>query len=319
MTGTSSSLRLVVAVIVGAVVAAALTGAGTTLRDPGTAEIGELWQDPGDIAARDLRWGRGGQALLPSPDVAYRFVAIDAAGYSAGYDVVDPQGRQWDVKTGVEAQPELIASRVLWAIGFHQPIVYFVSEWKLTNGPVAKPLPGRFRLDSDRGTVGDWSWTDNPFKGTRQLKGLILANLLFNNWDLKTSNNKIFTMPAATAAGSQRWFVVQDLGASLGKTAWPVGTRNRVADYESQNFILGVQDGRVQFDYQARHRELLENITPADVVWITQLLSRITDRQWDDVFEAAAMPDDVKARYTRKIKAKIQEGLGLQAHTVNQS
>lgn len=317
MTVPPSSVRLVVAVLVGAVVAAVLTGPGPAPLGPATAELGELWQDPGDVAARDLRWGRGGRALLPSPGVDYQFQALDALGYSAGYDVIDPDGRRWDVKTGEEAQPELIASRVLWAIGFHQPIVYFVSEWRLTNGPVEKPLPGRFRLDSDHATVGDWSWTDNPFRGTRELKGLLLANLLINNWDLKTTNNKIYTL--TTATGSERWFVVQDLGASLGKTAWPLGNRNQVDDYERQDFIAGVQDGRVQVGYHARRRHLLEDITPADVVWITQLLSRITDRQWADVFAAAAMPDDVSARYIRKIKSKIQEGLALQAPAVNQS
>ncbi|MDP2321658.1 MAG: hypothetical protein Q8O42_20245 [Acidobacteriota bacterium] len=317
MTAPPSSLWLGGAVIVGAVIAATLTVAGPAPPVPATAEIRELWQDPGDVAARDLRWGRGGQALRPSPDVDYQFETIDALGYSAGYDVVDPDGRRWDVKTGEEAQPELIASRVLWAIGFQQPVVYFVAEWRLANGPVATPLPGRFRLDSDHATVGDWSWTDNPFKGTRELKGLLLANLLINNWDLKTSNNKIYTLTSAT--GSERWFVVQDLGASLGKTAWPLGNRNQVDDYESQDFIVGVQDGRVQVDYHARRRHLLEDLTPGDVVWITQLLSRITDRQWADVFAAAAMPDDVSARYIRKIKSKIQEGLALQAHTVNQS
>jgi hypothetical protein len=314
MTASPSSIRLVVAVIAAAVVAALLTGAGSSPTVPGPAEIGELWRDPGDVAARDLRWGRGGQGLLPRPDVDYQFESIDAVGYSAGYDVIDPQGRRWDVKTGDEAQTELIASRVLWAIGFHQPIVYFVPEWRLANGPVATPLPGRFRLDADHDTAGDWSWIGNPFTGTRQLKGLLAANLLLNNWDLKTSNNKVYTTPAAG-----RWFVVQDLGASLGKTAWPVGSRNRVDDYESQDFILGVQDGRVQFDYQARHRELLEHMTPADVAWVAGLLARITDRQWTDVFDAAAMPDEVGARYVRKIKSKIQEGLGLQADTVNPS
>jgi len=317
MTAPSSSLRLTVAVLVGAVVAAALTAAGPGPPVPATAGIHELWQDPGDVAARDLRWGRGGQALLPSPDVDYQFEAIDAVGYSAGYDVIDPEGRRWDVKTGEEAQPELIASRVLWAIGFQQPITYFVPEWRLVSGPVEKPLPGRFRLDSDHETVGEWAWSDNPFTGTRELKGLLLANLLINNWDLKTTNNRIYTMASATT--TERWFVVQDLGASLGKTAWPVGNRHRLDDYESQDFIVGVQDGRVQIDYQARRRHLLEDLTPADVVWITQLLSRITDRQWADVFAAAAMPDDVSARYIRKIKSKIQEGLALQAHTVNQS
>lgn len=315
MTAAASSLRLVVAVIVGAVAAAALTGAGMSPKAPATAPMQELWQDPGNIAARDLLWGRGGKAQAPSPDVDYEFQGIDAVGYSAGYDVIDPGGREWDVKTGDEGQPEVVASRVLWAIGYHQPIVYFMPEWRLKNGPVPTPLPGRFRLSSDHDRVGEWSWTDNPFRGTRQLKGLILANLLINNWDLKPSNNKILSVPTAT--GRQRWFVAQDVGASFGKTAWPVGNRNSIDDYESQHFVLGVQDGRVQFDYQARHRELLEDITPGDVVWTARLFARITDQQWQDAFRAAHMPDDISARYIRKIKSKIQEGLSLSTYTVN--
>jgi hypothetical protein len=307
------STKLVIGVFLAAVIAAVLTAAGRVAPPtPADASIEELWQDPGDIATRDLRWGRGGKALMPSADVEYEFKGVDAVGYSAGYDVVDPQGREWDVKTGDEAQPEVVASRLLWAVGFHQPIVYYVPEWKMKNGPVTRPFSGRFRLSSDHDGVGEWSWSENPFKGTKELKGLVLANLLVNNWDLKPSNNKIFSVP--TPRGERRWFVAQDIGASFGKTAWPVGNRNRVDDFERQGFVLGVENGRVQFDYQARHKELLEDITPADVIWISQLFSRITDQQWSDVFHAAAVPEDISVRYITKLKSKIQEGLALQTH-----
>jgi len=311
----SPSWRLVIGVMIGAIVAAALTAVGRVPAVRGTPDLAELWQDPGNIAARDLRWGRGGKALHPSPETEYEFKALDAVGYSAGYDVVDPQGRKWDVKTGDEGQPEVVASRLLWAIGYHQPTVYYVPDWKLKNGPVPKPLGGRFRFSADHDGIGEWSWSENPFKGTRELKGLILANLLINNWDLKTSNNKIFSVPAA--AGAQRWFVAQDIGASFGKTGWPVGNRNSVDDYERQNFVVGVDNGRVQFDYQARHRELLEDITPDDVVWIAQLFARITDTQLADAFVAAEMPAETSERYIRKIKSKIQEGLSLSTTTVD--
>jgi len=315
MSKRSPRWQLIAGVAVAAVVAAVLTGAGGPPKVAGPASVDELWQDPGDIAARDLRWGPGGKTLAPSADVDYLFRAIDAVGYSAGYDVVDPQGREWDVKTGDEAQPEVVASRLLWAVGFHQPVVHFVPEWKLKNGPVPVPFPGRFRLGSDHDSVGDWSWTQNPFTGTRELKGLIVANLLINNWDLKPSNNKILAV--ATPGGPRRWFVVQDVGASFGKTGWPVGNRNSVADYETQGFIVGVEQGRVQFDYQARHKDLLEDITPNDVVWTAQLFSRITDQQLADAFRAAAMPGDVSERYIRKLKSKINEGLSLKANTVS--
>jgi len=314
MSTRSSRWQLVAGVMIAAVVAAVLTGAGGPPTVAGPVSVDELWQDPGDITTRDLRWGPGGPTVVPSADADYEFKAIDAVGYSAGYDVVDPQGREWDVKTGDEAQTEVVASRLLWAVGFHQPVVHYLPDWKLKNGPVPVPFAGRFRLASDHDSDGDWSWTDNPFKGSRELKGLIVANLLINNWDLKPSNNKILAVDSRS--GPQRWFVVQDIGASFGKTSWPVGNRNSVADYESQDFIVGVQNGRVQFDYQARHKDLLEDITPGDVVWISRLFARITDAQLADAFRAAAMPDDVSERYIRKLKAKIEEGLNLKAITV---
>ena len=82
-----------------------------------------------------MRWGRGGQALAPSGETEYEFKATDTTGYSPGYDVVDAKGRKWDVKTGDEGQPEVMASRLLWAVGYHQPIVYFVPEWTDEAGP----------------------------------------------------------------------------------------------------------------------------------------------------------------------------------------
>ena len=304
-----SPLRVAAGVLVAAMAAAVLTASQAANPKSRRATIEELWKDPGNIAARDLRWGRGGKSLSPAPDSEFEFKGSDTTGYSPGYDVVDGEGRKWDVKISDEGQTEVMASRLFWAIGFHQPVVYFVPEWTMKNGPVSRPNSGRFRLSSDHDADGDWSWTDNPFRGTRQLKGLIVANLIINNWDLKPSQNRIYS----EVRNPSRWFVVQDLGASFGKTAWPVGNRNNIDDFESQQLVLGVDNGRVQFDYHARHRELLEDITPADVVWVCRLFNRITDKQWADLFAGAAIAPEVGLRYTRKIKSKIQEGLALQS------
>ena len=59
-----------------------------------------------------------------------------------------------------------------------------------------RPQPSaRFRFQSDHPSIGQWSWTDNPFVGTRELNGLVAVNLLLNNWDLKTSNNRLYSTP----------------------------------------------------------------------------------------------------------------------------
>jgi hypothetical protein len=82
--------------------------------------IGELWQDPSDLEQRDLFHGPEGTRLLPR-DASYAFVAKDTSGWSPGFDVRDGDGVEWSVKLGAEAQSEVVSSRILWAIGFHQP------------------------------------------------------------------------------------------------------------------------------------------------------------------------------------------------------
>ena len=65
--------------------------------------------------------------------------------------------------------------------------------------------------------MSDWSWYENPFVSTQAFKGLVVANLVLNNWDWKTSNNKVYDVSSADGS-ARRVYVVRDLGASLGKT-----------------------------------------------------------------------------------------------------
>ncbi len=274
------------------------------------ASIAELWVQPKNIAERDLLLGPGGPKDVPSKDGVYTVVGQDSTGNSFGYDVTDEQGRTWDLKLGIEAQPEVVASRVLWAIGYHQPVMHLVPTWRKKGDEAMPQSSARFRLQSDHKSEGDWSWQSNAFSGTRQMKGLLVANLVLNNWDLKDTQNRIYTS-ANRATQPARRFVVQDLGAALGRTAWPIGNRNDIDDFESQKLIASVKDGVITFDYHARHRELLDDITPDDVAWVCGLMSRITDEQWADAFRAASYPPDIAARYIAKLKSKIAEGVAV--------
>jgi hypothetical protein len=273
--------------------------------------MAELWEAPADIAARDLYFGPGGRDLAPRPGAAYRVLGLDNKGHSSGYDVVDAQGREWAVKLGEEAQSDVVVSRILWAIGYHQPVTYFVPEWNVSGRSMEKPPPGRFRLSSDHKVIGEWSWTDNPFEDTRPFRGLVVANLVLNNWDFTKENTRIYKMKKKPSGFPARRYVVQDVGGSLGRTKWPIGTRNNVDDFESERLIQGVRDGRVDFTYKARHRLLVKDFGVADVVWACRLLDRLSDSQLDDAFRAAGYPPQIRARYVRKIRAKIREGLTL--------
>lgn len=270
-----------------------------------------LWVNPADLESRDLFYGPGGRELVPSPDVPYRFRTQDTRGHSGGFRVEDPLGRTWKVKIGDEVESEIAVSRILWAIGYRQPVMHYVARWRMKGGPKLTPQPGRFRLESDHANDGEWSWEDNPFVHSRPFRGLVVANILLNNWDLATSNNRVYRIkgPGASAA---RWYVVQDLGGSLGRTHWPIGGRNDIDGFESQSFIQSVHDDRVDFDYHGPHRSLVDDLTVADVLWTCRLLSRLSDRQLLDAFRAAGYPEDVQQRYVRKIRRKIDEGRALE-------
>jgi len=289
---------------------AAETPAPRTL--PANASMDQLWVKPARISSRDLFYGPGGRSLIPDPAARYAFKKYESSGHSKGYDVKDPSGRTWKVKVGEEAQAEIVVSRILWAIGYHQPVLHYLPHWNMTGGPSNEGRPGRFRLESGHVKMGAWEWDKIPLAGTRPCRGLVIANLLLNNWDLSTSNNRIYQSKGTQTEGPRTWYVVQDVGGSLGRTAWPVGTRNNIDDFESQEFVKSVENGHVVLDYHARHRELLKEITPDDVVWTCRLLSQLTDRQLHDAFRAGGYPRAISERYIRKIKQKIHEGLELE-------
>jgi hypothetical protein len=282
-------------------------------------KVGELWIAPEDIGSRDLFHGPGGAELSPQAATPFMWIATDTSGYSPGFDVRGPDGRVWSVKLGPEAQTEVAASRILWAIGYHQPPTYYLKNWQLSGGPGGQQPEARFRTDFEGSkVVSDWSWSENEFLDTQPFRGLIVANILLNSWDWKTSNNKIYQL----ADGTRR-FVVRDLGASLGKTSsskllWTIpirgmgqGSRNDIADFESQGFIKEVGENEVEFDFDTIYGSVVDRVRPADVRWTVELMSKVTDAQWDDAFRAAGYSPEVRARYIRKIKAKIAEGLAV--------
>ena len=285
---------------------------------PSNERLAELWIDPG-TERRDLFWGVGGERHAPPKDARYKFENKDELGFSVSYDVTTPDGIEWSAKIGPEAQTEVLLSRVLWGLGYHQPPVYYLPSWNLITegGDAKKESEARFRpkLSGLERAEGYWAWKDNPFVGTRPFNGLLTVLLIFNSTDLKDDNNSIYelTTPWPGVGNVRRWFVVRDLGAAMGETGKLYPRRNWIEGFEKQGFVKGIKDGQIEFDFTGRHQALLKMITPEDLRWAATRLQRLTDEQWNDAFRAANYADTVRDRYVRKIRQKIEDALKLAA------
>jgi hypothetical protein len=285
-----------------------------TPRTPVSAStLAELRVDPGD-APRDLFWGVGGAPRGPVPDAVYTFKAKDDTGFSPKFDVVDPDGLEWSVKLGPEAQVEVVLSRILWGLGYHQPPIYYLPSWRMreAGGHVSIQSEARFRpkLKELRRLDDPWSWLDNPVSGTKELKGLLVILLMLNSTDLKDSNNSIYE-PLETWDGAARWLVVRDLGAAFGDTGKLYPRRNWLEAFERHSFLTRVTETSVEFDYDGRHQELLSMIAPADVQWAAAQAARLTDDQWRDAFRAGNYAPATADRFIARIREKIADGLAL--------
>ncbi len=270
--------------------------------------------------------GPGGSELAPPQNGSYEFVAFKTTGTNPGYDVKDTTGRVWSVKLGIEAQSEVTASRILWAMGYPQPASYFVPQFTLTGADGGVKTIARFRTDLPQWrSTGEWSWYENPFADTQAFRGLIVAQLVLNNWDLKTSNNRLYdaTDPSATP---RRQYMVRDVGSSLGLarqfrlftmlgTRGSQGSKNDLYDFEQQGFIEKVEGNKVDFDYRGMNQALVDMVTVADVIWASELLAKIPDGHWQAAFKAGAYQQADADRYITKIKEKIGQGLSLKTTT----
>jgi hypothetical protein len=283
------------------------------------AQVSELWEVPTDLASRDLFHGPWGAANAPDPHATYSFVKAKEHGTNPGMTVHDPQGREWHVKQaphndeGAEGPVEVVLSRVLSAVGYHQPPVYFLPAFTVEGERGARVVPGgRFRLQHKAlKNLGTWSWQQNPFVDTSPYRGLLVLLMMFDSSDLKNDNNTLYEV-SEPLTGPDRWYVVRDLGTALGETGRLKPKRSDPDLFERQVFVSGVRNGFVEFSYHGWHQELFKHrIAPRDVRWAADLLAQLADDQWSDAFRAGGYDRAVASRFIRRLHQKIADGRKL--------
>ncbi|HEX8070268.1 MAG TPA: hypothetical protein VF546_09980 [Pyrinomonadaceae bacterium] len=276
-----------------------------------------LWRAPEDITARDLAAGPGGKEM--QPDLSnVTFVEEETGGYSVKWRVKDGAGQTWVAKLGNEARPETAAVRLVWAVGYVTEINYLVPCAHVKGAP--KPRKDIQRCEGDGYTnvrfearpadvkrAAQWSWKQNPFTGTKELKGLVVLMALLNNWDLKDENNRVIVAAGADGANELR-YVISDLGATFGKTGNFIShSRNEPEKFVKTKFVGGIEGGRVRFAFNGKQGDLLREITVEDARWIGGLLAQLSDQQLQDAFRAANFTPAEVELLTAEVRDRVNE------------
>jgi len=278
-----------------------------------------LWQDPGDIAGRDLYYGIGGKENAPDLSAKFTFMGRDKSGTSEKIYVKDSNDKEWIVKFGPEARPETAATRIVWAVGYHVDRDYFVRSVHIEGRGGFEARNVRFKQrHSGFKEEGLWTWEANPFLGTRELNGLKVLMALLNNWDLKYDNNKIARPDKKSGEHDEAIFYVADLGATFGTTGSlarklipigdpPAGSKGDPAGFAKQPFIDGVKNGTVRFHYKGKDPSALQGVPVEHARWMGGLLAQISDKQLTDAFRAAGWGDADVTTLTGVVRGRIQQ------------
>jgi len=281
-----------------------------------------LWKNPGNVRSRDLFSGPGGEEMRPDTS-SITFVKEEKGGYSTKYRVKDGRGREWVAKVGKEAQSETAAVRLLWAVGYSTEVNYLVP--RLTVGGL-----GTFenvRLEARPESVerlDEWKWSENPFVGTKELQGLIISMALFNNWDIKDSNNKLLLVRSGGGRGELH-YIVSDLGATFGRVhvnvpgLWRISrSRNDPEDYSRDPFLEDVKGRNVFLFYKGKRQDLFDSLHVDHARWIGGLFSRLSRRQIEDAFRAANYTPEEVRLLSAAFRQRVAElaGAGAQQNAV---
>ena len=282
-----------------------------------SAGLSAFWNEPADIRTRDLFYGAGGRENQPvGPFV---FLKEDRDGTSPKFSVRDVKGVEWKVKLGVEARPETVASRFVWAAGYYVDEDYFLPYLKVdrmqrlhrgANRIAPDGSMQNVRLKREGKKIGEWKWRHDPFEGTRAWNGLRVLMCLINNWDLKDTNTAIRVIDG------HRVYLISDLGASFGAGGWRLRVRDskgNLQKYERSRFIVKVTPEYVTFGVPSRP-ELFHHfmwigkrISRADAQWIGKLLGNLSPTQIQAAFRGAGYQPAEAARFSAVVKERIAE------------
>ena len=298
----------------------------------------QVWL-PTDVSSLDLKAGPDGdRAFQPNQMVTCEYVETKLGGSTRKFACAIAPDHVVKVRYGAhnrEIQGSVLATRLLWALGFAADRVYPVQvrclgcssdPWhrrgRVRGDHVFAPAviehrPNGYEMTDDGGKAG-WSWreldlVDETTGGATaaQRDALKLLAVFMQHTDTKREQQRLLCLPGGLVAGNQcvrPFLMLHDVGLTFGHA----NTFN-AADSGSVNLDKWANTP-VWKDSEACVGRLsksvtgtLENptISEAGRLFLANLLVQLTDRQLSDLFEVAGV--DREAEWVAAFKQKRDE------------
>jgi hypothetical protein len=281
----------------------------------------KVWEDRGPIQDRDLYWGSG------SPDRApvnpFTFVREDTAATNPKAVLRDANGTLWGVKWDDEAQGEVAATRLAWAMGLGVEETYYVPAGTVSF-PGGRPAfqrinsfidkSGRFtsgarfeRRDPERVSKGTWPFRRNPVMSDPGYEVLLLMNVVMGNWDAKDDNTKLVSLNGP--GGPVDWYLISDYGACFGKMGGEFShSKYRLKDFSaSPPVISGISGGRVFLAYKGKNEPFHESVSIEGARLFAKQAANLRLEQVEDAFRAAEASDADRRGFARLVYTRIRQ------------
>ena len=167
------------------------------------------------------------------------------------------------------------------------------------------------RISSGSTSRGVWKWAQNPFVGTDAYRGLLVLMMVLNSTESQGRQQHSISGPSSRhppdvlvhGEGSRR-YVWRD------RSLLPEARRHRVVR----------EAGRSSRSARARSsnscsRGVTRSCSSTSgrpmSAWTCRRLQRLTDAQLRDAFRAGGFSPETTARFVRRIREKVGEGLAL--------
>lgn len=284
---------------------------------PTTTGTPALWEDRGAVDKLDLFYGIGSAEGMPKPP--FQFDKEDVTGTNPKIKIIDANGVKWNIKFDEEVHAEIAASRLVWACGYMVEESYFLPSGQVSgvtglnrarkfvssDGSFTKGMFEK-RPDDVARRRNPWSWSSNPFNGTKELSGLVLINVLLSNWDAKETNNNVLAMYDDDRSVKE-WYLVADWGGSFGKMGGVMSHSKWDLDkYSRQRFVEGVSGSSLRLNYSGKMPG--GGTVPLEHArWFAGILGQLTDDQLRQAFKAAGATQTEIEGFAAQLRKRINE------------